>query len=100
MGKFLNVIFPKIFATFVITILGHAAFTSVPLWAGLFLVIPGFSLFLFFFLNGDVQFSSLTYSKNQPLSIHRTAYKTESYISNHNLRGYGSLKERQRHLGF
>ncbi|MBP9753353.1 MAG: hypothetical protein KBD31_06090 [Proteobacteria bacterium] len=56
MNKFLNVIFPKIFATFVISILGHTAFTSVPLWAGIFLVIPGFSLFLLFFLKGDVQF--------------------------------------------
>lgn len=48
---------PKVFATFVITTLGFAFFMISPLWVGLLLVIPGFSMYLRYVLKQDLKFN-------------------------------------------
>ncbi|CAO5681015.1 MAG: hypothetical protein HEEMFOPI_01427 [Holosporales bacterium] len=91
---------PKIFSTLVVIVMATGFFILTPLWVGLFLVIPGFSIFLWNFLKGDVQFVHNSKHHRSFSHNYKNTHKTESHINNHNLRGYGSLKERQRYLGY
>lgn len=73
---------PKVFATFVITTLGFAFFMISPLWVGLLLVIPGFSMYLRYVLKQDLKFNNnmeLSYLKKASINS-KSGYQHSSTL--------------------